>query len=213
MSYDTIIFDLDGTLLYTLEDLMNSVNYSLNIMGYPIRTLDEIRQFIGNGVRVLITRSIPQSTSITEMERCLCIFEDYYAMHMNDSTRVYDGILNMLEILKKMNIKTGVVSNKNDMAVKQLCKNYFSDYIDVAIGTPDYAKKPDPYSINEAITILKASKERTIYTGDSEIDFQTARNFGIKCIGVSWGFRDRSFLEKVGFDYVVDNPLEITKII
>lgn len=209
MKINTIIYDLDGTLLYTLEDLKNSVNYALEKNGYPLRTLEEIRVFVGNGVRVLMTRALPADSSLDELEQSLQDFKEHYAIHMNDTTKVYDGIIDMLTKVKKQGYKTAVVSNKSDSAVKILCQKYFNHLIDLAIGTPPEAKKPDPYSVNQAITLLSSSKEQSIYIGDSEIDILTAKNAKIPCIGVSWGFRNHAFLSEHQCEYIIDHPMDL----
>lgn len=210
MKYNTIVFDMDGTLLNTLEDLTDSVNYALQICGYTERTLDEVRCFVGNGVRVLMNQAVPAGTSEEDIVKCLTIYRKHYSENMQHKTRPYDGINELLKSLKEKGIKLAIVSNKYDSAVKALCKDYFQDYIQIAIGeSPEVAKKPAPDSVFTALEQLGAVKEEALYVGDSEVDVQTARNAGLKCIGVTWGFRDRKVLAAEGADIIIDRPHEL----
>lgn len=210
MKYNAIVFDMDGTLLNTLEDLADSVNYALQICGYTERTLDEIQRFVGNGVRVLMNQAVPAGTSEEDIINCLTIYRKHYSENMQHKTRPYDGINELLKSLKERGIKLAIVSNKYDSAVKALCKDYFQDYIRIAIGeSPEVAKKPAPDSVFTALELLGAVKEEALYVGDSEVDVQTARNAGLKCIGVTWGFRDREVLATEGADIIIDKPQEL----
>ncbi len=210
MNYNTVIFDLDGTLLNTLEDLTDSVNYALNKFGYPMRTLEEIRQFAGNGVRVLMNMSVPQGTSPKDTAECLEIFRKHYSANMQNKTRPYDGIYDLLKILKEKGCKLAIVSNKYDSAVKTLCKDYYHEFIQVAIGeSQGVAKKPAPDSVYTALAELKSSGEQAIYVGDSDVDVHTAHNTGLKCVGVTWGFRNRDILKAEGADFIIDKPEEL----
>ena len=211
-----VIFDLDGTLLNTLDDLCDSTNYALKQFGYPERTLDEVRHFVGNGVKKLIERAIPDGINNPDFEECLRVFKEHYAANMYNKTAPYDGILELLKELRLKGIHTGVVSNKFDSAVKQLCKKYFGDLIQVAIGENEDAgvrKKPAPDSVFRAMEELKVSIENVIYAGDSETDVQTAKNAEIDCIGCSWGFRSKDILKHEGAKYIIDSPQEILKIV
>ncbi len=211
-----VIFDLDGTLLNTLDDLCDSTNYALKQFGYPERTLEEVRGFVGNGVKKLIERAIPDGMNNPEFENCLSVFKEHYAQNMYNKTAPYDGILELLKELRLKGIHTGVVSNKFDSAVKQLCKKYFGDLIQVAIGENEEAgvrKKPAPDSVFRAMEELKVSIENVIYAGDSETDVQTAKNAEIDCIGCSWGFRSKDILKHEGAKYIIDSPQEILKIV
>jgi len=211
---DTVIFDLDGTLLYTLEDLKDSTNFALAKFGYPQRSLEEVRQFVGNGVVKLIERSIPQGRDNPNFNECLKIFKKHYEQNMYNKTAPYDGIIEMLKDLRKNNIKTAVVSNKFDLAVKKLCEKYFTCLIDTAIGeSENVRKKPAPDSVFKAMEELKSPREKCIYVGDSDVDIQTAQNTGIECISVTWGYRDKDFLTKEGATIFADKPAEIIKII
>lgn len=212
--YDTIIFDLDGTLLDTLEDLADSVNYVLKQNGFPTRTKEEIRKFLGNGLANLMELSVPGGRSNPQYEKCIADFREYYAQNMYNKTAPYEGVLELLEQLSKMGYKMAVVSNKFDKAVKTLCKTYFSNYIKVAIGESAHiAKKPAPDTVLKAIKILDSSADKIVYVGDSEVDVKTAKNTGVICVGVTWGFRDRTVLEKEGADFIMDKPDELLNII
>ena len=211
-----VIFDLDGTLLNTLEDLCDSTNFALNKFGYPSRTLEDVRGFVGNGVRLLIERAIPDGNKNPDVEKCLAVFKEHYKNNMYNKTKPYDGILEMLMELKLMGIQTAVVSNKFDAAVKELCKKYFGDLIQIAIGENEaegIRKKPAPDSVFKAITDLKLRIENVIYVGDSETDVQTSKNADIHCIGCTWGFRDKSVLVEQGADYIINSPGEIPELI
>ena len=210
----TAIFDLDGTLLDTLDDLHASVNYALGEMGYPLRTVDEIRRFIGNGVVKLIGRSVPVGTDEENEKKCLDIFRAHYLEHMNDRTAPYEGILSLLEKLREQEIRLAVVSNKLHSAVVELCDSYFKGLIDCALGVSDESeRKPKPTNVYKAIDLLGAENAYTIYIGDSEVDVQTAKNAGIPCIGVTWGFRDEAELLSAGADYIADTTAEVREII
>lgn len=211
---NTIIFDLDGTLLNTLEGLKNSTNFALKKFNSPEITLEQTRSFVGNGVRKLIERAIPNGEKNPDFEKCLNTFKEHYSKTMYQKTVAYDGIEDMLTELKKRGIKTGVVSNKFDTAVKELCKNYFDGLIIVAIGeSPNVRKKPAPDSVLKAMKILGAKPENTLYVGDSDVDIQTAKNSNLKSVGVTWGFRDRELLEKEGADFIINTPCELLELI
>lgn len=213
MKYNTVILDLDGTLLDTLEDLKNSVNYVLNEYHHKPRTLSEIRSFIGNGVKILLTRSFPAETPALTIEEALPLFRAHYDEHMYDHTDLYEGISPMLLQLNQMGIKLAIVSNKMDQAVKKLNESFFTGLIDIAIGTPSNAKKPNPYSVLEAIQLLNSKPEEAIYVGDSDVDIATAHNANLPCIGVSWGFRGRDFLHAYNADFIIDSPMELPELL
>ena len=205
-----VIFDLDGTLLNTLEDLKESTNFALTYFGYPTRSLEEVRNFVGNGVRKLIERAVPKDCSNTE--ECLEIFKKNYSENMYNHTKPYNGILEILKNLHQENLKIGVVSNKFDAAVKDLCQKYFGDLVDIAIGqNDDVPKKPAPNGVLKAMKILGSDETSTLYAGDSDVDVQTAKNANLPCIGVTWGFRDRENLE--GANFIIDCPDEILEIV
>lgn len=212
--FDAVIFDLDGTLLDTLDDLADAVNYSLRQFGYPLRTTDEVRNFVGNGVKVLISRAVPEETTREAAEECLRVFAAYYRKNNTVKTVPYTGILEMLDVLCQAELKTAVVSNKIEDAVKLLCGQFFCSRIVSALGDTGVRKrKPAPDGIYAAMKELGTEAERTLYVGDSEVDLQTAQNAGITFAGVSWGFRGRSFLENAGAEFIVDTPEELLNFI
>jgi len=214
MTINTVIFDMDGTLLYTLEDLTDSTNYALEKCAYPKRTLKEVRNFVGNGVAKLIERAIPKGRNNPDFEKCLEIFKKNYSENMYNKTKPYDGILDMLAVLRKNGFKIAVVSNKFDSAVKELSKKYFNGLIDISVGQrDDVAKKPAPDSVNEVIKELGVKKEDCIYVGDSEVDIQTAQNAGLDCISVVWGYKDIDFLYQNGASTIIYSPEELLDII
>ena len=194
MRYEAVIFDLDGTLLNTIEDLTDAVNYALQRSGKPVRTIDEVLMFVGNGIVKLIERAVPKGTSRTEQEEILAIFREYYGKHCQDKTAPYDGIMEVLQDFYEHGVKMAVVSNKADFAVQELIPQYFSNLISVAKGENEAAgisKKPAPDMVDAALKELGCTKEHVVYVGDSDVDLMTAKNSNIPCIGVSWGFRGR----------------------
>lgn len=210
MKYNTYIFDLDGTLLDTLQDLANAVNHAMREMKYPERTVDEVRRFIGNGIRMLIKRASPQGISDKDYEKTLAIFTAYYLEHIADFTKPYDGIAEVIKTLKSKGCKVAVVSNKADEAAKKVVKDYFGDIFDMVVGKMDrFPSKPEPDSVLYVIETLGADKDKCIYSGDSEVDVQTAHNAGLPCVGVTWGNRDVSELIAAGAEYIAEKPNEI----
>lgn len=208
----TVIFDLDGTLLNTLEDLKDSTNYALVQFGFPQRSLEEVRHFVGNGVQKLIERAVPAICDKETCKKCLAVFKEHYSQNMYNHTAPYVGILDVLKKLQQNEIKIGVVSNKFDFAVKELCKKYFTDLVDVAIGqADDVPKKPAPDGVFKAMKELRAEKSLTVYIGDSEVDVQTAKNSELPCVGVTWGFRDEKDLD--GANVIVNSPEELIEAI
>ena len=205
-----MLFDLDGTLLDTLEDLMDSVNYALQTEGFPQRSKQEIRAFVGNGVANLVHRAVPKGTLRPIEARCLETFRAHYANNMNHKTAPYPGIMPLLNALKQRGIKMAVSSNKFDAAVKKLCAEQFEGYIDVAIGESETVKKkPAPDGPLLALRQMGCSREDTLYVGDSEVDLATAENAGIPCISVSWGFHDKELLESLGAKTLLDTVSEL----
>lgn len=214
MKYNTVIFDLDGTLLNTLDDLADSVNFALKSFNYPTRTYSEIRSFIGNGVKDLMTKSVPNNTNEETILKCLQVFKDHYKTNMQNKTAPYDGIINLLENLKSQNIKLGIVSNKYDFGVKNLNKYYFGNLIPVAIGEREgIRKKPAPDTVLIAMEELNTTKENTLYVGDSPSDMITAQNANVKGVGVTWGFRDAEVLKESGADFLINSPQELLDIL
>lgn len=208
----TVIFDLDGTLLNTLDDLADSTNYALSRFGYPTRTIDEVRQFVGNGVAKLIERAIPEGKNNPNFEKCLAIFKENYAQNMYNKTAPYNGIIEMLSNLKSKGIKIAVVSNKFDLAVKELCKKYFEGFIDFAAGENEaqgIKKKPAPDTVISVLNEFNFASEDAVYVGDSDVDIMTAKNSKMPCISVTWGFRDEKFLLENGATILINAPSEI----
>ena len=205
--YDTVIFDLDGTLLNTLQDLADSTNYALALQGMPARTLEEVRRFVGNGVGRLIHRAVPEGTPEEVEARVLADFRAHYTLNMEHKTAPYPGVLPLRARLGQAGIRTAVVSNKFDSAVKGLCHAYFGTRIPVAIGeSQGVARKPAPDTVFRALEELGAGTGRAVYVGDSDVDIQTAANAGLPCLSVSWGFRDAEFLTAHGAQRIVDTP-------
>ena len=208
--YHAIVFDLDGTLLNTLDNITAAVNHTLTAYGMPTRTHSEVRRFVGNGVASLISRAVPDGTDDDTMARVLADFRVYYADHTLDLTAPYDGILPALERLKTAGIKMAIVSNKPDVSVERLREQFFGDYIDVAFGdSPDRPKKPAPDSTFDALARLGVSADEAIFVGDGDADVLTAKNAGMPCVGVTWGFRDAVDLRKAGATLLVDTPEQI----
>ena len=206
MKHSLAIFDLDGTILYTLVDLKNSMNFTLKKFGFPERTLDEVRRFVGNGIRNLIIRAAPKGTDEKTIDEMFEVFNEHYAVHCNDNTKSYDGIDELLKKLKEQKVKTAVVSNKADYAVQTLVKKYFDGLFDYAVGEKHgVRKKPCPDSVNEVLRVLDTPKEAAVYIGDSEVDVATAKNAQMDCIAVDWGFRDRDVLINSGATLIVSD--------
>lgn len=214
--FDTFLFDLDGTLLDTLEDLAAAANYALRAMGWPARTVEEVRQFVGNGVALLIDRAAPAGTSPEERAECLALFKARYAAHRADATSPYPGIPEALAALRAGGCKLAVCSNKFDAAVKDLVRDFFPGLVDAAAGENEGAgipKKPHPAMVDKLLRELGASREGAVYVGDSDVDIATAKNAGLPCISVTWGFRDRAFLLKHGADTLIDSPEELVEFL
>ena len=213
--YHTFIFDLDGTLLYTLADLAAAVNYALRTHQMPERTLDEVRNFVGNGVRMLMIRAIPDGLQNPQFDEVFSTFRSYYMQHSLDTTRPYDGIPQLLSQLKAAGMRTAVVSTKFYAATQELCQHFFPDTVDVAIGEHEaegIRKKPAPDTVIEALKKLGVSANDAVYIGDSDVDIETARNAGLPCISVLWGFRDKSFLLAHGATTFAATPSDILQV-
>lgn len=206
------IFDLDGTLLNTLDDLAASTNAALRHSGMPERTTDEVRQFVGNGVRLLMERAIPNGANNPLFDETFAFFREHYLRHSLDHTSPYDGITEMLAELRRRGKRTAIVSNKFYLATQELARHFYPDTIEVAIGEHEEAgirKKPAPDTVQEALRQLGVSKEEAVYIGDSDVDVMTARNCSMPCISVLWGFRDEQFLRTHGATTFVRSPQEI----
>ena len=212
--YKLAIFDMDGTILYTLEDLMISVNHALRSEGLPERTLDDIRVFVGNGIRKTIERAVPQDTPTNVIDRLFDAFNEHYKLHSNDHTRPYDGIVDAIRELREAGIKTACVSNKSDFAVHDLVEIYFKGLFDYSVGAKEgRALKPAPDSVFDVLETLGIEKEDSVYIGDSNVDLETAINSGLDCISVLWGFRDREFLLSHGATTFAEKPGELKHMI
>ena len=212
MTYNTFIFDLDGTLLDTLGDLAASTNYALRTHGMPEHPIDDVRRFVGNGVRKLMQRAVPGGEANPDFEAAFATFREHYMNHSLDTTRPYPGIPETLAALKARGCRLAVVSNKMMAATQDLCNHFFADTIQVAIGENEaegICKKPAPDTVYAALKKLGVSKDDAVYVGDSDVDIQTAANSGLPCISVLWGFRDRDFLIQHGAKTFISAPSEL----
>lgn len=210
MKYKAVVLDLDGTLLDTLEDLADAVNWALRRNGLPQRSLDEVRQFVGNGVRRLMLCAVPEATTDELFERVFADFKSYYVDHCQIKTRLYDGIPEMLRALKALGLRLAIVSNKLQAGVDELYDRYFHDTVEVAIGErPGVQRKPAPDMVRLALQELDVEPSEAVYVGDSDVDLQTARNSGLPCISVLWGFRDRQFLLDHGATTLIEQPAQL----
>lgn len=214
MSYRTLIFDLDGTLLDTLDDLHASVNHALDTHGFPLRSREEVRAALGNGVRRLIMECLPSESSVAEQESTLATFRQHYLVHSLDRTAPYAGILPLLAELQARGISMALVSNKLDAAVQELHQRFFAQYISLAIGEGVYTPpKPDPTGVMRAMEQLGATPSTALYVGDSEVDHATARAAGIASGLVLWGFRDEERLRALHADHYVSAPHELLSLV
>ncbi len=212
--YTVAVFDMDGTILNTLDDMTVACNYTLDKMKMPERTIDEIRMFVGNGIPKLIERIAPEGTDEATLKEMLDIFMPFYSAHSMDKTGPYPGINELLKKLKDNGIKLACVSNKADAAMRHLCDCFFNGLFDDAEGErAGVNKKPAPDMVWAALDKMGASKADAVYIGDSNVDYETAVNSGLDCISVSWGFRTRGFLEKLGSECIADTPEEVFDII
>ena len=220
--FNVYVFDLDGTLLDTLQDLANSVNYALRQHGMPEHCIDDIRRFVGNGVRLLMERAVPDGARNPQFEAAFATFRQHYMQHSLDTTRPYDGIPELIHELKARGCQMAVVSNKMMAATQELVHHFFPD-IPVAIGEHEAAgirKKPAPDTVFEALRQLGIIHHPSsiihhpsdiVYVGDSDVDIETARNSGLPCISVLWGFRDRDFLLTYGATTFAERPADILR--
>lgn len=209
MKYKYIIWDLDGTLLNTIEDLHSSVNFALERFGQPCRTLKETTRNVGNGIRLLISRSLEGGEDNPLIEEVFASFKAHYAENCLNLTRPYDGIPELLQALKASGVKMAVVSNKIDFAVRDLRDRFFPR-LDVAMGEQEgVAKKPAPDMVYKAMEELGANPDETVFIGDSEVDVLTAKNAGLPCVAVLWGFRERDELERAGATVFAENAAEL----
>lgn len=214
MNIKAVIWDLDGTLLNTLDDLAASVNAALAMNGMPPRSTQEVRAFVGNGIRNLMMRAVPDGEANPAFDKALADFTRHYGAHSRDRTRPYDGILEMLDKLSAEGIKHAIVSNKIDFAVKELSCAYFGERMCAAIGDdPSRARKPAPDSVFAAMREMGVTAQETAYVGDSDVDVLTARNASVPCVAVLWGFRDEACLRAAGAEKLARTPDELREII
>ena len=213
--YSTYIFDLDGTLLDTLEDLAAAVNYALRQHGMPEHSVDVVRCFVGNGVRLLMERATPDGAANPSFEKVFETFRQYYMAHSLDTTKPYEDIPQVLASLRARGCRVAVVSNKMMAATQELCRYFFSDTVEVAIGEDEASgirKKPAPDTVEVALQSLGVGKEGAVYVGDSDVDIMTARHAGLPCISVLWGFRDKTFLQEHGATTFITRPGELLEL-
>ncbi|MBR4277674.1 MAG: HAD-IA family hydrolase [Lachnospiraceae bacterium] len=214
MSYKLAVFDMDGTILNTLQDITNAINYALRENGYPERTIDEVRFFVGNGLHKLTERAVPATAGGEDIERVFETLIPYYRAHSADTTKPYDGIKELLQRLKEAGVICAVVSNKANAAVGDLVKDYFDGLFDMWLGeSPEIAKKPAPDMTKKVLQTLGFKESEAVYIGDSDVDIMTARNSGLDEILVDWGFRSREFLKEHGAKRIVSSTDEVYKLI
>ena len=214
LRYRAVIFDLDGTLLNTLDDLHQSVQYALSALSLPATTREQTRLAVGDGIGNLIARSMENGHSNPQFEACLALFKDYYAIHSTDFTAPYDGVPSLLEALRERGIHIGVVSNKIDSAVNALCRRYFDGLVDHAIGEREgVRRKPAPDSLLACIDAFSLSPSDCLYVGDSEQDILTAKNAGTAILSVTWGFRTKDALLKAGGKDFATSPEELLHLL
>lgn len=214
MKYKLVIFDLDGTILNTLEDLYISVNFALLKNNLPQRSREEVRRFVGNGIRLLIERAVPEKTESELTEKVFFDFKEHYAVHSMDNTKPYEGIKDLLTYLKRQGVKTAVVSNKADFAVQKLVSLYFDGMFDFVLGEMEGTnKKPAPDMVYKAIEAVDVSAEYVVYIGDSEVDVETADNSSVDCIIVDWGFREREYLLSCGAKVLASCVSELSELL
>lgn len=214
MKIKAVIFDLDGTLLNTLEDLCDSVNYALAACSMPQRTLEQVRSFVGNGVRRLVERSVPATASARQTQSCFEVFREHYKTNSRNKTAPYAGVLEMLDEVKGAGIKAAVVTNKSHAEAAALCSEIFGDRLCFTVGAREgFALKPEPDAVLYAMSELGVDGSEAIYVGDSEVDALTAHNSGLAFVGVSWGFRERKILEQNNAEYIIDFPYQLIEII
>ncbi|MBQ3459334.1 MAG: HAD-IIIA family hydrolase [Solobacterium sp.] len=214
MKYRLAVFDMDGTILYTLKDIVDGLNYALMKNNLPARDADAIRRTIGNGIRMEVKRNIPADCDAQTEDKVFADFNEWYAVHCADHTKPYDGIMELLARLKEAGMKTAVVSNKGDYAVQELNQTYFNGIFDAALGEKEgIAKKPAPDMIEAVLKKMDIRIQDAVYIGDSEVDIETARNAGMDCILVGWGYRDQEDLLAAGAKVIVASPEELYELL
>ncbi len=210
MPYKAVIFDLDGTLTDTLEDLQASLNHALALSGLPPRSLQEVRRFVGNGIGALVRRAMGEEASGQAYRSCLALFQEHYTLHCYDRTRPYPGVVDTMSELARRGVKQAIVSNKLQAGVDELCRRFFLPHVTAAIGEQEgIRRKPAPDMVREALRRLSLPKEACLYVGDSEVDVQTAANAGLPCASVLWGFRTREELLQAGATLLIHSPSDL----
>lgn len=210
--YKNIFFDLDGTLINSIYDLHDSVNYILNKYGYKERSLEEVNSFVGNGLKKLLLLSLPEKRD--DFDLIYNDFSNYYFTHCCIKTKPYDGIIEVLKKLKSKGIKLAVITNKPQNAAQEICEKFFNGLFDVVTGEKEgIARKPEPEMVEITLKKLNAQKSETLYVGDSEVDILTGKNSGLKVLSVSYGFRDKTYLKSQGAGDIVDNTVDIYSFI
>ena len=213
--YDTVIFDMDGTLLNTIDDLADSVNYMLQKYSFPTKTVAQVCSYVGNGIKLLIERAIPDGADNPKFEEAFECFRAHYEIHCEDKTGPYDGVCDLVKKFKECGYKLAIVSNKFDAGLKILANKFFPE-VEVVVGEREsegVKKKPAPDMVYIAMDQLGSTKEGSVYIGDSDVDFLTAKNSGIDCVSVLWGFRDKEFLEGFGASVFAETPDEVFNIV
>lgn len=214
MTYQLAIFDLDGTILDTIEDLAAGVNHGLLQSGFPCRTVEEIRRFVGNGIRRTIEQAVPPRTDAAAIERVYADFSAYYPAHCAERTRPYPGLPALMERLRRAGIAAAVVTNKSQNSAQILCDAFYPGVFTPVIGEqPGRPRKPDPSGVRSVLDTLSIPQQQAVYIGDSDVDIATAHHAGLPCIGVSWGFRGRAFLEAHGADFIADTADELAALL
>lgn len=210
MKYEVLVFDMDGTILNTLEDLWNCTNYALRAHQMPERTLEEVRHFVGNGIQKLVERATPDGATAEEVASVLSTFKSYYKDHCADTTRPYEGITEVIREARQRGYRTAVVTNKADFAAQELAEEYFPGLFDLVVGEKaGIKKKPAPDTVEQVLHTLGIEKKKAVYIGDSDVDCQTAHNAKVDLIAVKWGFREEEVLIENGAKTIVSTPQEI----
>lgn len=214
MKWEAAVFDLDGTLINSLGDLTASVNRILAGEGYPLRTLDEVRQFVGNGAKRLLQRALPQDVSPERLDALVERYKSDYQEHLLDETVPYPGVAGLLRELKDRGMRLAVLSNKPHASTIRICGQLFPGIFELAWGDrPDVPRKPDPTAVWRALEAMGVPKEKAVYIGDSETDIRTARNAGLYAVGVLWGFRDKGALEAEQAQVLCTTAGELRKVL
>ena len=209
--YKAVLFDLDGTILNTLDDLFYSTNYALEKYNLNKRTYEEIRCFVGNGVRVLIEKAVGENHQHF-VDNVILEFKNHYKEHSLDHIREYDGIKELLNELKRKGLKLAVVTNKFNQAAQDIINKYFNSIFDVVLGeTKELSRKPNPDMCNYVLKELGITSCEALYVGDSDVDIMTAKNANLRCISCSWGFKTKDELISFGANIIIDNPNELLK--